>query len=247
MCISSLAERISTEYSAGKSCWALGSLLGWRTRFRGAGGDLSRASHPALPLILSPESLSPGWASGCSSPTGCIIRVFKGFGPKSSLAQLKCLRLFRSRAALAWRALRVEWLHQGAAERGRSSEWRRSREQGADFPPTSELEQSPSSLFLSLPSWAGTGDVAFRSSSEEASGQGSLGGCQAAQPPLGLEELLLAVLRGCPRAHFFNPLEDLVLVALLCPAPIPGWSRALVWLEATERPVAAPAPALPLL
>lgn len=129
---------------------------------------------------------------------------------------------------------------------GRSSEWRRSREQGADFPPTSELEQSPSSLFLSLPSWAGTGDVAFRSSSEEASGQGSLGGCQAAQPPLGLEELLLAVLRGCPRAHFFNPLEDLVLVALLCPAPIPGWSRALVWLEATERPVAAPAPALPL-
>lgn len=49
-----------------------------------------------------------------------------------------------------------------------------------------------------------------------------------------------------PSPFFFNPLEDLVLVALLCPAPIPGWSRALVWWEATERPVAAPAPALPL-
>lgn len=49
-----------------------------------------------------------------------------------------------------------------------------------------------------------------------------------------------------PEPFFFNPLEDLVLVALLCPAPIPGWSRALVWWEATERPVAAPAPALPL-
>jgi len=80
----------------------LGSLLALRMLFLGAErGDLSQresavTSGPcSAHSPQSPESLfpRPGWAGVLfwSSSPGCIISVFKGFGPRSSPAQLNVL------------------------------------------------------------------------------------------------------------------------------------------------------------
>lgn len=140
MCISSLTERISAEYSAGRSCWALGSLLGQRMSFRGAGGDLSRASRPAPPSILSPESPSPGRASGCSSSTGCIIGVFKGFGPKSSPAQLNVCG--SSEVERRW-----------PGERSEQSGSTRTLQEGGEVP-NGDVPGNKGAIFHPLRSWS---------------------------------------------------------------------------------------------